>query len=262
MKGKDFFAGGSRYPQFYLGMKDRGHQNVADSLAALKKLVFEEKKITMDRLLEALKADFEGTENEKINRMLLAAPKYGNDDDHVDDIFNDFSLWVQRRIVQEKHGAGFNMRTGRGGATTHAYLGKTIGALPDGRKAWQPLADGSLSPMRGRDLKGPTAVINSASKVNHNEQASYNLFNMKITPSVLKNTEGRRKFNSLIQTFFDRGGYHLQFNLVGQEVLQKARKEPDQHRDLMVRVAGYSAYFIDLSPEIQDDIIGRTEHIL
>jgi pyruvate formate-lyase/glycerol dehydratase family glycyl radical enzyme len=260
--GKNFFAGGIRYPQLYWGLKDRGHQNVADALAAIKKLVFEEKKITMDRLLEALTANFEGDGNEEIRRMCLAAPKYGNDDDYVDDIFNDFSLWAQRRIVQEKHALGVPMRSGRGGATTHAFLGKTIGAFPDGRKAYEPLADGSLSPMRGVDMKGPTAVINSASKVNHTEKASYSLFNMKITPAVLKTKEGIGKVNALTRTYFDRGGYHIQYNLMGQKTLLEAKKHPEQHRELLVRVAGYSAYFVELSPEIQDDIIARTEHTI
>jgi pyruvate-formate lyase len=216
----------------------------------------------MDRLLKALKTNFEGDGNEEIRRMCLAAPKYGNDDDYVDEIFNEFDLWSQRRIVEEKHVLGHRMRSGRGGATTHAYLGKTVGALPDGRKAWEALADGSLSPMRGVDVKGPTAVINSASKVNHTEQASYSLFNMKLTPGILKSRDGVRKFISLIKTYFDRGGYHVQFNLMGQEALCEAQKHPEQHRDLLVRVAGYSAYFVELSREVQDDIIGRREHTL
>lgn len=261
IKGKNFFAGGSRYPQLYWGIKDRGHQNVADSFVVIKKLVFEEKKISMDRLLKALKANFEGDENE-VRRMCLAAPKYGNDDDYVDDIFNDFALWSQRRIDQEKHALGVKMRSGRGGATTHALLGKTIGALPDGRKSGEPLADGSLSPMRGADLKGPTAVINSASKINHTEEASYTLFNMKIMPSLLKTQNGLRKFIALVKTYFNRGGYMIQFNIMGQQVLLEAKKHPEQYRDLLVRVAGYSAYFVELSAEIQDDIVSRTEHTM
>jgi formate C-acetyltransferase len=124
------------------------------------------------------------------------------------------------------------------------------------------LADASLSPMRGVDVKGPTAVINSASKVNHTEEASYTLFNMKITPTIMKTKEGMRKVIALMKTFFDRGGYHIQFNMMGQQVLCEAQKHPEQHRDLLVRVAGYSAYFVELSPEIQNDIIARTEHAL
>ncbi|HVN97270.1 MAG TPA: pyruvate formate lyase family protein [Syntrophorhabdaceae bacterium] len=261
-KGRNYLAGGMRYPQLMWGLKDRGHQNIADSLAAIKKLVFEEKRITMDRLLQAIDRNFEGAGDEEIRRMCLAAPKYGNDDDYVDEIFNDLCLWSQRRIVKETHATGFPMRSGRGGATTHAYLGKGIGALPDGRKAGEPLADGTVSPMRGADLKGPTAVINSATKVNHTEEASYSLFNMKLTPTMLKSRQGLRKFVALVKTYFDRGGYHVQFNLMGQEALREAKAHPEQHKDLLVRVAGYSAYFVDLSPQIQDDIIARTEHAL
>jgi pyruvate formate-lyase/glycerol dehydratase family glycyl radical enzyme len=261
-KGVNYLAGGTRYPQMFWGLKDRGHQNIADSLAAIKKLVFEEKKVTMDRLLGAIDANFEGPGDPEIRRWCLAAPKYGNDNDYVDDIFNDLCLWSQRRIVKEKHASGHPMRSGRGGATTHAYLGKGIGALPDGRKAGEPLADGTVSPMRGVDVKGPTAVINSATKVNHTEQASYSLFNMKITPTILKSKAGLGKFMALVKTYFDKGGYHVQFNLMGQEILKEARVHPEEHKDLLVRVAGYSAYFVDLSPQIQEDIIARTEHAL
>jgi formate C-acetyltransferase len=259
-KGMSYMEGGSRYPQRYWVLADRGHQNVADSLAAIKKLVFEEKKISMTDLLQALKVNFEG--KEKLRQMLLAAPKYGNDDGYVDEIFNDLCLWTQRRLTQEKHVLGHNGAMWRGGVTVHYFFGKTVGALPDGRKAWQPLADGSLSPMQGVDVKGPTAVINSASKVNHTEVCVSSLFNMKFFPAVIRSREGIKKFIALIKTYFDRGGYHIQFNLMGQEVLLDARKHPERHRDLLVRVAGYSAYFVDLSPEVQDEIIARTEHTL
>lgn len=259
-KGLDYMAGGCRYPQLYYGFHDRGHQNVADSLAAIKKLVFEERKIGMAELLEALAVNFEG--KEKLRQMLLAAPKYGNDDDYVDGIFNDLSLWSQRRMAQERHPLGVNQRVIRGGATKHYYYGKTLGALPDGRKAGEPLADGSLSPMRGVDLKGPTAVINSATKINHLEIVTNTLFNMKVSPGILETREGVRNFIALIKTYFNRGGYHIQFNTMGQEMLLEAKKHPEKYRELLVRVAGYSAYFVDLSPEVQDEIIARTEHTL
>jgi formate C-acetyltransferase len=137
-----------------------------------------------------------------------------------------------------------------------------VGALPDGRKAFEPLADGTLSPMRGMDVKGPTAVINSASKINHTEIATSSLFNMKITRSIVRSREGQRKLASLIKTYFNRGGYHIQFNLMGQEMLCDAKEHPEKYRDLLVRVAGYSAYFVELSPEVQDEIIARCEHEL
>jgi formate C-acetyltransferase len=258
--GRDYLHGGARYPQLSFGLRDRGHQNTADSLTAIKKLVFEEKKISMPELLDALSSNFEGKED--IQKILKAVPKYGNDDDYADAVFNDLSLWTQRRMAKERHPLGTAMSVGRGGATIHYFIGKNVGALPDGRKAGEPLADGTLSPMRGVDVKGPTAVINSASKVNHTEEAPCSLFNMKLPPNVLRGKEGLRRFAALIKTYFDRGGYHLQFNLMGQEVLFKAKKHPEKYRDLLVRVAGYSAYFVDLSPEVQDDVIARMEHKL
>jgi formate C-acetyltransferase len=216
----------------------------------------------MERLLAALNSNFEGDGYREIQRMLLAAPKYGNDDDYVDQIFNEVSLWTQRRIVQEKTSFGTSMRALRGGATHHYYLGKTVGALPDGRKAYWPLADGSLSPTQGVDIKGPTAVINSATKVNHTEVAVSSLFNLKFPPTIIQSREGIWKFVTLVKTYFDNGGYHVQFNLMGQETLLDAKKHPEKYRDLLVRVAGYSAYFVELSPEVQDEIIARTEHTL
>jgi len=152
--------------------------------------------------------------------------------------------------------------TQRGGATVHHYLGKTVGALPNGRKAWEPLVDGTLSPMGGVDVKGPTAIIKSASKVNHTELNRSDLFNMKLSPNSLQSREGIQKFIALIKTYFARGGYHIQFNLMGQETLLEAKKHPEGYRSLLVRVAGYSAFFVDLSPDIQDEIIARTEHTL
>lgn len=257
-KGMDCTRGGIAIPRWV--MTDKGHQNIADSLAAIKKLVFEEKKISMAELLDALAVNFKG--KEELRQMLLAAPKYGNDDDYVDEIFNDLSLWGQRRLGEEKREGVVKLSPDRGGATLHTYFGKMVGALPDGRKAWEPLADGGVSPMRGVDVKGPTAVINSASKVNHMEVAHSALFNMKISPSILQSREGLQKLIALIKTYFDRGGFHLQFNLMGQETLLAAKKHPEQYRDLLVRVAGFSAYFVDLSPQLQDEIIARSEHTL
>ena len=259
-RGLSGAAGGERYPQLYYGFDDRGHQNVANSLAAIKKLVYEEKKISMPELLETLAANFEGKQG--LQQMLLAAPKYGNDDDYVDEIHDDLSLWIQRRMAEENHVLGTSMMTSRGGATIHSAHGKKVGALPDGREAWTPLADGSLSPTQGTDVKGPTAIINSASRVNHTELSTASLFNMKFSKAALNNLETIQKLIAIIKTYFERGGYFVQFNLMGQEILLEAKKHPEKHRNLLVRVAGYSAYFVDLSSELQDDIIARTEHIL
>ncbi|MFC2004446.1 glycyl radical protein [Chloroflexota bacterium] len=258
IKGMDAYKGGVRYPQLLSTCNNRGGQNVADSLAAIKKLVFEEKKISMDELLQAISANFEGKED--VRRMLLSAPKYGNDDDYVDDIFNDLSLWLQDRVGKEKNQFGTKLLAQGTGAVIHVIFGKRVGALPDGRKAGEPIADGYLSPGQGRDTKGPTAVINSASKVNHMENSKSALMNMKFDRKTLDSREKLQKFLSLIKTFFDRGGFHIQFNISDRETLLEAKRHPEQYRNLMVRVAGFSAYFVDLAPELQDEIISRTEY--
>ncbi|MFC1933824.1 glycine radical domain-containing protein, partial [Chloroflexota bacterium] len=150
----------------------------------------------------------------------------------------------------------------RGGGSGHWWAGKYTGALPDGRKAWEATADGNVSPVQGRDTKGPTAVLLSATKVNQLEHAMNALLNMKIMPTVVRTREGISKMLSLIKTYFDRGGWQVQINMVDRELLLDAQKHPEQYRQLMVRVAGYSAYFVELTREIQDEIIGRTEHVL
>jgi pyruvate formate-lyase/glycerol dehydratase family glycyl radical enzyme len=256
-RGRGIYQGGPRY-QADISILDSGLQNVADSLAAVKKYVFEEKKITMDELIEALADNFEG--KEELRQLLLTAPAYGNDDDYVDDIFNAIS-WDTGEIASDYHYySGIPTILYRGGATQHFWAGQVVGALPDGRKAYEPLADGILSPAQGRDIKGPTAVLLSATKMNHLEHAIATLHNVKLTPITLQTKEGINKFLSLIKTYFDLGGWHLQFNMIGQETLIEAQKHPEQYKDLVVRVAGYSAFFVDLSPGVQNDIIRRNEY--
>jgi pyruvate formate-lyase/glycerol dehydratase family glycyl radical enzyme len=259
-RGKDGRVGGVRYPQFLTHVSDRGLQNVADSLAAIKKVVFEEKKISMDELLDALKVNFKGKEN--IRQMLLKAPKYGNDDDYVDDIFNELSLWLMERVGQDKNPFGTRLWQGRSGATVHWMLGRVTGALPDGRKAGEPLADGWLSPSQGRDTKGPTAVLTSASKVNHVSNSNAALMNMKFDHKMLANRANLAKFAKMIETFFAREGYHIQVNMLSRETLLDAQEHPQQYKNLMVRVAGYSAYFVDLPRSLQDEIMSRTDQAM
>jgi formate C-acetyltransferase len=258
--GKGYQQGGTRYPQMAIGITPIGHQNVADALTAIKKLVFEEKKISMAELLDALAVNFKG--KEELRQMLLTAPKYGNDDDYADDMFNELSLYVTREMARHVDWQGYPMYILRGGGSGHYWGGMTVGALPDGRKAYEPTADGNLSPVQGMDVKGPTAVIMSATKVNQTEYAMTTLLNMKIMPAVVQTKEGIRKVVSLVKTLFDRGGWHIQFNMVDQQTLIEAQKHPDRYRNLMVRVGGYSAYFVDLTPEIQNDIIARVQHAL
>jgi pyruvate formate-lyase/glycerol dehydratase family glycyl radical enzyme len=250
--------GGARFPQIGIDRVERGYQNIGDSLTAVKKLVFEEKKISMAGLMDALEANFEGKEN--LRQMLLAAPKYGNDDDYADDVFDRMVLDVTRIGAEPRDIAGYPMMISRNGASGHFYVGMAMGALPDGRKAGEAIADAALSPVQGRDVKGPTAVILSATKINQLEYATSALMNMKIAPNSLHTREGLRKYIALIKTFFDRGGWHIQFNTISRQTLLDARKRPEQYKDLLVRVAGYSAFFVELSPEVQNEIISRTEH--
>ncbi|MFC1986332.1 glycine radical domain-containing protein, partial [Chloroflexota bacterium] len=185
-----------------------------------------------------------------------------NDDDYADSIFNEVSLDTGRIMTQQLDLEGYPMYINKGGGSGHWWAGKYTGALPDGRKAWEATADANMSPVQGRDVKGPTAVLLSATKVNQVEHAMTAVLNMKIMPAVVRTREGIRKLLSLIKTYFDRGGWHVQFNMIDREILLEAQKHPEQYRQLMVRVAGYSAYFVELSREIQDEIIGRTEHAL
>lgn len=258
-KGIGFLQGGLRYPWLRGDLADAGYQNIADSLAVMKKLIFIDKKITMEALLEALKVNFVGKED--IHRQLLSAPKYGNDDDFADDIFNTVSQDIMR-LTAGYEIFGKPVFLDRGGGVAHYFGGFKVGATPDGRKAGEPTGDSNLSPVQGRDTKGPTAVFLSASKINHLEHCMGTVFNMKIMPTMVRSKEGMLKLLSLIKTFFDRNGWYIQFNMIDPAVLIDAKKHPENHQELLVRVAGFSAYFVELSPQIQDEIIARTLHSL
>jgi formate C-acetyltransferase len=260
-KGKAFYQGGGPYQLTGVLIIGSGVQNITDSMVTIKKLVFEEKKLSMAEILDALAVDFEGKED--LRQMLMSATCYGNDDDYADDIFNALS-WDTGKIVIEQpcDFAGNPVMLMRGGATQHFWEGQFLGATPDGRKAYTPRADAIMSPAQGKDVKGPTAVILSATKSSQLEHSGASLHNMKIMPSVVKTREGIRKFLSLVKTYFERGGWHLQVNMMGQEILREAQKHPEQYRSLVVRVGGFSAYFVELSEGVQNDIIARTEHEL
>jgi pyruvate formate-lyase/glycerol dehydratase family glycyl radical enzyme len=233
-----------------------GMINTVDSLAAIKKLVFEEKKITMPQLQEALRANWEGYD--ELRRLCLAAPKYGNDDDYVDSIAaNLYGFYAETvPMTMTVYGESFIPVAI---SITSQWAGGTItGATPDGRYAGEVLADGGASPMRGRDTSGPTAIIKSASKIDQVRFQSV-LMNMKFHPSALAESEDVNKLATLIKTYFSLGGKHVQFNVIGHEMLLEAQKQPENYRDLVVRVAGFSAYFIQLSKQVQDEIIARTE---
>lgn len=242
-------------------MNPVGMVNVADSLAAIKKVVYEENKVTMPQLKEALIANWQGEANEKIRKMFLEAPKYGNADVYVDQIAGKlYRFWAEMTGTLDTALGGKHLPTAIS-ITAHGPGGALTGATPDGRYAGEVLADGTMSPMRGMDRNGPTAIIKSALKI---DQVPYQatLLNMKFHPSALKSSEDLVKLSYLIKTYFNLGGKHIQFNIVDKETLLDAQEHPENHRDLIVRVAGYSAYFVQLGREVQDEIIGRVEHEL
>jgi formate C-acetyltransferase len=228
-------------------------------MAAIKKRVFEEGSIGKRELIEALKCNFEG--KEEIRNLLLSVPKYGNDDDYIDNIANDMYRSWQQMVTQLDAGFGSKYMAGAYSVGGHVPAGARTGALPSGRLAGSTLADGSVSPSQGVDVKGPTAVINSCCKIDQS-QILCTLLNMKFQPSTLKNLDDRKKLLALIRTYFDEGGKHIQFNMVERETLLDAQAHPELHRNLIVRVAGYSAFFTELSRGIQDEIIARTGHQL
>jgi len=255
--GYDALEGGMRYPRLLSNCDIVGHQNLANSLAAVKKLIYEENIITVSELINGLKENFKG--HAKLRKMLLSAPKYGNDDDYADSLMTDIFKWTKLMVSQQTSPWGYPWGIARKGLTAHFYFGKAVGALPDGRSAYEPLADAALSPMRGTDVKGPTAVLNSAAKVDHITSES-TLLNQKFLKSLFTTNEGIRKIIALLKTYFERNGYQIQFNMLSPEELIMAQKNPESYRDLVVRVAGYSAYFVELSLAVQDEIIGRTMH--
>ena len=236
-----------------------GMVNVGDSFAAIKKLCFDEKKYTLKELYDALEADWVGYED--MQRDFKNAPKFGNNDPYVDEIvarcyklFTDFVPTLPTITGGTTVPCGISI-------TSHQPGGLLTGATPDGRKAGEILADGTMSPMQGVDTHGPMAVMQSAMKVEQDPfQAT--LLNMKFSPNTLKTDSDMEKLAALISTYLNNGGKHVQFNVVARETLEDARKDPAAHRDLVVRIAGYSAYFVQLNASMQQEVIDRTEHVL
>jgi len=253
--GKDYNAGGARYNTSYI--QGVGTGTLTDCLAALEHMVFETGEVALPDLLDAMKSDFEGRE---LLRQALRhkAPKYGNDDDRADKFmvrcFEAFFAAVDGR----PNGRGGQVHINMLPTTCHVYFGSVIGATPDGRRAGRPLSEG-ISPVQGADRKGPTAVMNSAAKMDHLRTGG-TLLNVKFTPEVLRGDRGLDLMAGLVRGYFKQDAHHVQFNVVTAETLRKAQDDPDAHRHLIVRVAGYSDYFCDLSRELQDEIIARTAH--
>lgn len=266
-RGKTIKEGGAVY-DFISGLQV-GIANMADCLAAIKKLVYEEKKITKQELWDAILDDFSSPENKKIQEMLIReAPKYGNDDDYVDQLIVEaYDSYIEE--IEKYPNTRYNRGpiggiryAGTSSISANVGQGMSTMATPDGRNAFEPLAEG-CSPAHNSDKNGPTAVFKSVSKLRTNKITGGVLLNQKMTPQMLSTEENRQKLELLIKTFFNRlHGYHVQYNIVSKETLIDAQKHPEKHKDLIVRVAGYSAFFNVLSKKTQDDIIGRTEQSL
>jgi formate C-acetyltransferase len=312
-RGKSLQEGGAHYN--FTGPQGVGVANVGDSLAAIKKLVFDENKISLSQLKQALDTNFgsmdevcctDGSEDvtyklvmaavkrvlyennkisedelkealninlngigksscgnldmDNIRQMLInRAPKFGNDIEEVDELARQGALIYCKEVEKYTNPRGGKFQAGLYPASINVLFGTLVGATPDGRKAYEPLADG-VSPVRGSDCSGPTAAANSVAKLDHFIASNGTLFNQKFHPAALQGDSGLRNLASLVRSYFDNKGMHVQFNVIDKETLVKAQNNPDEYRDLVVRVAGYSAQFISLDKAIQDDIIMRTEH--
>jgi formate C-acetyltransferase len=264
-RGKGQKDGGAVYD--YTGGETGNIANVANSLAVIKKLVFDEGKISGKELLDAIDSNFEGHGGEILRQMVINhVPKYGNDEDYVDLIAKEaFRIYITEppKYLNTRYGlgpVGGRFHPSTASISANVPFGLVTGAMPDGRKAWEPLAD-VTSPFRGTDLKGPTAAVKSVSKLDNYLLSGGTILNIKLNPSLLGSDEGVEGLINLVKTFFDLGGMEIQFNVISRETLREAQKKPEEYRDLIVRVAGYSAYFVVQDPRVQEDIIERTEHV-
>ncbi len=254
--GKDYHDGGARYNSSYI--QGVGMGSISDELAALKYHVFDKKTISMQGMLDALKNDFR--DFEEFRKILVnETPKYGNDDDYADELTRKvFEIYFQA-IDGKPTARGGQHRVNLLPTTSHVYFGSVTGAMPDGRKAGTPLSEG-ISPVQGADRHGPSAVIKSAAKIDHIRTGG-TLLNQKFTPTFMNDEKGITAVMHLIRSYFRLDGHHIQFNVVKADTLRKAQKEPEKYRNLIVRVAGYSDYFVDLTDELQEEIILRTEQM-
>ncbi len=254
-RGRDYYSGGARYNTTYIQCTGLG--TITDCLATLKKHVFEDKKFTMDELLESVSMNFEG--NEKMRQFILnRTPFFGNDDDYADSIavkvYNDLVEAIEGHPNTRGGKTQLNMLS----TTCHNYFGSVCGASVNGRLAYFAISDGT-SPAHGADTHGPTAVIKSLGKLDQT-QSGGTLLNVRFVPSLFRRDEDLRKLVSLIRTYFNMGGHHIQFNIVDTQTLLDAQEHPEDYKDLLVRVAGYSDYFNDMTEQLQNEIIARTEN--
>ena len=254
-KGRDYNAGGARYNNTFLQAVGLG--SLADSLAALKQVVFEQRALALPAFVEALDRDFRDDELLR-QRLLHRSPKYGNDDAAADGLMLRAFRFLFEAIDGRPNGKGGAYLLEMLPTTCHVYFGQVCQASADGRRAGEPLSEG-ISPVQGADRCGPTAVLRSAAKMDHVKTGG-TLLNLKFTPSLLEGDAGIDGLHHLVRTYFKLDGHHVQFNVVRAETLREAQANPGAHRDLIVRVAGYSDYFVDCSAELQEEIIRRTEH--
>lgn len=259
--GKDITDGGARYN--FSGVQGIGIANLSDSLHALKGLVFEQQRLSFDELLAVLNANFATPEGKKIRaRLINRFEKYGNDIDDVDNISAELLRHYCKEVEKYRNPRGGQFTPGSYTVSAHVPLGAVVGATPDGRFAGEQLADGGLSPMLGQDMQGPTAVLKSVSKLDNYLLSNGTLLNVKFTPATLEGDAGLQKLADFLRAFTQLKLQHIQFNVVNADTLREAQQRPQDFAGLVVRVAGYSAFFVELSKEIQDDIIRRTAHQL
>jgi formate C-acetyltransferase len=241
----------------FAGIQGVGIANVADCLAAVKKFVYDEKTVSICELAETLNNNFEG--NESLMQMLRnKVPKYGNDNDYVDMLAQEIGRNYCMEVEKYKNSRGGAFQPGLYPVSANVPLGAKVGATPDGRKSMTPLADG-VSPSQGGDKLGPTSVFKSVSKLDHALDSNGTLLNQKFNPALISSEQGIMNFVSLLRSMIDLKVMHAQFNIVSVETLRSAQLNPKEYMNLVVRVAGYSAFFNELTREIQDDIIARTE---
>ncbi|MDD2550396.1 MAG: glycyl radical protein [Bacteroidales bacterium] len=254
-KGKNYNAGGARYNTSYI--QGVGLGSITNNLTSIKKWVFDDKEISLEEVMRSLSDNFNGHDNFR-RKLVYDTPKWGNNDDYADEnavkVFNSF----HNAVTGRPSARGGTFRINMLPTTCHVYFGSVIGAMPDGRLASEPLSEG-ISPVQGTDHKGPTAVLQSAAKIDHIKTGG-TLLNQKFSPSFFETNEALDKLAALVRTYFTLDGHHIQFNVVNVETLRDAQKNPEKHRDLIVRVAGYSDYFNDLGEALQEEIIRRTEH--
>jgi formate C-acetyltransferase len=264
-QGISYYDGGALYGNHEIVACIVGIATFANSMAAIRKLIFDDKTITMSQLKRALETNFEDASTNPsgpaIREMCLRAPKYGNDDPYVDNIAKDCLNVVVKELRKHETLPGQGYAATISPVAAHIPYGLLCGATPDGRKAKTPLSD-ACSPAQGSDVNGPTAAIKSVSNLEHVNLVHGTVFNMKMHPAALQTAAGMAKWANLIRTYFDLGGWEMQFNVVSAETLREAQKHPEQYKDLVVRVVGYSAFFVELDKLVQDDIISRTEHAI